>query len=76
MKHGEFSWLVKRKEKHFMDLHRELRTYKTFRKLPLPSRRWEEFRGGGVQGRRSSGEEAAEPGFEPPTFCSLLAATR
>ncbi|XP_056289759.1 phospholipase D1 isoform X2 [Pseudoliparis swirei] len=38
MKHGEFSWLVKRKEKHFMDLHRELRTYKTFRKLPLPSR--------------------------------------
>lgn len=39
MKHGEFTWLVKRKEKHFMDLHRELRTYKTFMRLPLPSRR-------------------------------------
>ncbi|KAG8009660.1 Phospholipase D1, partial [Nibea albiflora] len=30
LKHGEFTWLVKKKEKHFMDLHRELRTYKTF----------------------------------------------
>ncbi|XP_074477433.1 phospholipase D1 [Sebastes fasciatus] len=39
LKHGEFTWLVKRKEKHFMDLHRELRTYKTFMKLPLPTRR-------------------------------------
>ncbi|XP_069562982.1 phospholipase D1 isoform X2 [Brachyistius frenatus] len=38
IKHGEFTWLVKRKEKHFMDLHRELRTYKTFMRLPLPSR--------------------------------------
>uniref|UniRef100_A0A669B6G2 Phospholipase n=1 Tax=Oreochromis niloticus TaxID=8128 RepID=A0A669B6G2_ORENI len=36
MKHGEFTWLVKRKEKHFIDLHRELRTYKTFMKIPLP----------------------------------------
>uniref|UniRef100_A0A672ZAE7 Phospholipase n=1 Tax=Sphaeramia orbicularis TaxID=375764 RepID=A0A672ZAE7_9TELE len=39
LKHGEFSWLVKKKEKHFIDLHRELRTYKTFMRLPLPSRR-------------------------------------
>ncbi|XP_042338727.1 phospholipase D1-like, partial [Plectropomus leopardus] len=38
LKHGEFTWLVKKKEKHFMDLHRELRTYKTFMRLPLPSR--------------------------------------
>ncbi|KAM6912956.1 phospholipase D1a [Xenentodon cancila] len=38
MKHGEFTWLVKRKEKHFMELHRELRTYKTFMRIPLPSR--------------------------------------
>uniref|UniRef100_A0A3Q3R1V6 Phospholipase n=1 Tax=Monopterus albus TaxID=43700 RepID=A0A3Q3R1V6_MONAL len=38
LKHGEFTWLVKRKEKQFMDLHKELRTYKTFMKLPLPSR--------------------------------------
>ncbi|XP_068566300.1 phospholipase D1 [Cebidichthys violaceus] len=38
MKHGEFTWLVKRKEKHFMDLHKELRTYKTFMRLPLPTR--------------------------------------
>uniref|UniRef100_A0A8C4ESZ1 phospholipase D n=1 Tax=Dicentrarchus labrax TaxID=13489 RepID=A0A8C4ESZ1_DICLA len=37
LKHGEFTWLVKRKEKHFMDLHRELRTYKTFMRLPLPT---------------------------------------
>uniref|UniRef100_A0A7N6AZY5 Phospholipase n=1 Tax=Anabas testudineus TaxID=64144 RepID=A0A7N6AZY5_ANATE len=39
LKHGEFTWVVKRKEKHFMELHRELRTYKTFLRLPLPSRR-------------------------------------
>ncbi|KAM3860602.1 phospholipase D1-like [Diretmus argenteus] len=38
LKHGEFTWLVKRKEKHFHELHRELRTYKTFMRLPLPSR--------------------------------------
>ncbi|TKS87343.1 Phospholipase D1 [Collichthys lucidus] len=38
LKHGEFTWLVKRKEKHFMELHRELRTYKTFMRLPLPTR--------------------------------------
>ncbi|XP_063062695.1 phospholipase D1 [Engraulis encrasicolus] len=38
MKHGNFTWMVKRKEKHFMELHRELRTYKTFMRIPLPSR--------------------------------------
>uniref|UniRef100_A0A8C7L843 Phospholipase n=1 Tax=Oncorhynchus kisutch TaxID=8019 RepID=A0A8C7L843_ONCKI len=38
--HGEFSWVVKRKEKHFMDLHRELLRYKTFMRIPLPSRRY------------------------------------
>ncbi|KAG7238013.1 hypothetical protein INR49_031367 [Caranx melampygus] len=38
LKHGEFTWVVKRKEKHFMDLHKELRTYKTFMRIPLPSR--------------------------------------
>ncbi|XP_041670061.1 phospholipase D1 isoform X1 [Cheilinus undulatus] len=38
LKHGEFTWLVKRREKHFIDLHRELRTYKTFMRLPLPTR--------------------------------------
>ncbi len=40
MRHGNFTWLIKRKEKHFMELHRELRTYKTFLRIPLPSRRW------------------------------------
>ncbi|XP_031703333.1 phospholipase D1a [Anarrhichthys ocellatus] len=38
LKHGEFTWVVKRKEKHFMELHRELRTYKTLMRIPLPSR--------------------------------------
>uniref|UniRef100_A0A8C1Q166 Phospholipase n=1 Tax=Cyprinus carpio TaxID=7962 RepID=A0A8C1Q166_CYPCA len=38
MRHGNFTWLIKRKEKHFMELHRELRTYKTFLRIPLPSR--------------------------------------
>ncbi|XP_073719791.1 phospholipase D1 isoform X2 [Misgurnus anguillicaudatus] len=38
MKHGNFTWLIKRKEKHFMELHRELRTYKTFMRIPLPTR--------------------------------------
>uniref|UniRef100_A0A8C1YVE2 phospholipase D n=1 Tax=Cyprinus carpio TaxID=7962 RepID=A0A8C1YVE2_CYPCA len=37
MRHGNFTWLIKRKEKHFMELHRELRTYKTFLRIPLPS---------------------------------------
>uniref|UniRef100_A0A3P9P918 Phospholipase n=1 Tax=Poecilia reticulata TaxID=8081 RepID=A0A3P9P918_POERE len=40
MKHGEFTWVVKRKEKHFLELHRELRTYKTLIRIPLPSRRF------------------------------------
>uniref|UniRef100_A0A671QBD8 Phospholipase n=1 Tax=Sinocyclocheilus anshuiensis TaxID=1608454 RepID=A0A671QBD8_9TELE len=39
MRHGNFTWLIKRKEKHFMELHRELRTYKTFLRIPLPSQR-------------------------------------
>uniref|UniRef100_A0A8C6Q301 Phospholipase n=1 Tax=Nothobranchius furzeri TaxID=105023 RepID=A0A8C6Q301_NOTFU len=39
LKHGEFTWVVKRKEKHFMELHRELKTYKTLIRIPLPSRR-------------------------------------
>ncbi|XP_064188712.1 phospholipase D1-like isoform X2 [Anguilla rostrata] len=38
MRHGNFTWLVKRKEKHFMELHRELLRYKTFLRIPLPSR--------------------------------------
>ncbi|KAF6714433.1 Phospholipase D1 [Oryzias melastigma] len=38
MKHGEFTWVIKRKEKHFLELHRELRTYKTLMRIPLPSR--------------------------------------
>uniref|UniRef100_A0A1A8N017 Phospholipase n=1 Tax=Nothobranchius pienaari TaxID=704102 RepID=A0A1A8N017_9TELE len=38
LKHGEFTWVVKRKEKHFMELHRELKTYKTLIRIPLPSR--------------------------------------
>ena len=39
LKHGEFTWVVKRKEKHFMELHKELQTYKTLMRIPLPSRR-------------------------------------
>ncbi|XP_013885644.1 phospholipase D1 [Austrofundulus limnaeus] len=38
LKHGEFTWTVKKKEKHFMELHREMRTYRTLMRLPLPSR--------------------------------------
>ncbi|XP_049605917.1 phospholipase D1 [Syngnathus scovelli] len=38
MKHGEFKWLVKKKEKHFQDLHRDLKTYKAVLNLPLPTR--------------------------------------
>uniref|UniRef100_A0A8B9K3H4 Phospholipase n=1 Tax=Astyanax mexicanus TaxID=7994 RepID=A0A8B9K3H4_ASTMX len=39
LRHGNFTWIVKRKEKHFMELHRELRTYKTLLRIPLPSLR-------------------------------------
>uniref|UniRef100_A0A3B3TM77 phospholipase D n=1 Tax=Poecilia latipinna TaxID=48699 RepID=A0A3B3TM77_9TELE len=28
LKHGEFTWEVKKKEKHFVELHRDLRAYK------------------------------------------------
>nr|XP_057916251.1 phospholipase D1-like [Doryrhamphus excisus] len=38
MKHGEFTWLVKKKEKHFLDLHRDLRTYKAVMSLPRLTR--------------------------------------
>uniref|UniRef100_A0A672PMZ6 Phospholipase n=1 Tax=Sinocyclocheilus grahami TaxID=75366 RepID=A0A672PMZ6_SINGR len=38
LKHGNFTWIVKRKEKHFMDLHRELLRYKTLMRIPLPTR--------------------------------------
>ncbi|CAL1596388.1 unnamed protein product [Knipowitschia caucasica] len=38
LKHGEFTWTIKKKEKHFVDLHRDLRTYKTFMRIPLPKR--------------------------------------
>ncbi|XP_037136093.1 phospholipase D1-like [Syngnathus acus] len=38
MIHGEFKWLVKKKEKHFQDLHRDLKTYKAVLNLPLPTR--------------------------------------
>ncbi|KAJ8357090.1 hypothetical protein SKAU_G00198840 [Synaphobranchus kaupii] len=38
MRHGNFTWVVKRKEKHFLELHRELLRYKTFLRIPLPSR--------------------------------------
>ncbi|XP_035980850.1 phospholipase D1 [Fundulus heteroclitus] len=38
LKHGEFTWQVKKKEKHFMELHRDLKLYKTRRRLHLPSR--------------------------------------
>ncbi|KAG7252152.1 hypothetical protein CRUP_015470, partial [Coryphaenoides rupestris] len=38
LRHGEFSWKVKRKEKHFMELHRELLRYKTFMRIPCPQR--------------------------------------
>ncbi|KAL1022014.1 hypothetical protein UPYG_G00021080 [Umbra pygmaea] len=38
LRHGEFVWMVKRKEKHFMELHRELLRYKMFMSVPLPTR--------------------------------------
>ncbi|XP_008395128.1 phospholipase D1 [Poecilia reticulata] len=38
LKHGEFTWEVKKKEKHFVELHRDLRAYKALRRLHLPPR--------------------------------------
>ncbi|RXM30666.1 Phospholipase D1 [Acipenser ruthenus] len=38
LKHGGFTWRVKRKEKHFHELHRELITYKTLMRIPMPTR--------------------------------------
>ncbi|KAM4718628.1 LOW QUALITY PROTEIN: phospholipase D1 [Anableps anableps] len=38
LKHGEFTWQVKKKEKHFVELHRDLRAYNALRRLHLPSR--------------------------------------
>ncbi|CAH2247656.1 phospholipase D1 isoform X2 [Pelobates cultripes] len=36
--HGEFTWQVKRKFKHFQELHRELLRYKAFIRIPIPIR--------------------------------------
>ncbi|XP_064418319.1 phospholipase D1 [Latimeria chalumnae] len=36
--HGEFTWSVKRKFKHFQELHRELKRYKALLRLPIPTR--------------------------------------
>nr|XP_033814661.1 phospholipase D1 isoform X1 [Geotrypetes seraphini]XP_033814662.1 phospholipase D1 isoform X1 [Geotrypetes seraphini]XP_033814663.1 phospholipase D1 isoform X1 [Geotrypetes seraphini] len=36
--HGEFTWQVKRKFKHFEELHRELLRYKAFIRIPIPIR--------------------------------------
>ncbi|XP_075426900.1 phospholipase D1 [Ascaphus truei] len=36
--HGDFKWYVKRKFKHFQDLHRELLRYKAFIRIPIPIR--------------------------------------
>lgn len=38
LKHGEFTWQVKKKEKHFSELHRDLKAYKALRRLHLASR--------------------------------------
>ncbi|XP_029471136.1 phospholipase D1 isoform X1 [Rhinatrema bivittatum] len=38
LNHGEFTWQVKRKFKHFQDLHRELLRYKAFIRIPIPIR--------------------------------------
>ncbi|CAI5775883.1 phospholipase D1 [Podarcis lilfordi] len=37
--HGEFTWQVKRKFKHFQEFHRELLRYKAFIRIPIPTRR-------------------------------------
>ncbi|XP_019388279.1 PREDICTED: phospholipase D1 isoform X1 [Crocodylus porosus] len=36
--HGEFTWQVKRKFKHFQEFHRELLRYKAFIRIPIPIR--------------------------------------
>uniref|UniRef100_A0A672V2R9 Phospholipase n=1 Tax=Strigops habroptila TaxID=2489341 RepID=A0A672V2R9_STRHB len=36
--HGEFTWQVKRKFKHFQEFHRELLRYKAFVRIPIPTR--------------------------------------
>ncbi|XP_072897805.1 phospholipase D1-like isoform X1 [Hemitrygon akajei] len=38
LSHGEFCWKVKRKFKHFQELHRELLRYKALLRLPIPTR--------------------------------------
>lgn len=37
--HGEFTWQVKRKFKHFQEFHRELLKYKAFIRIPIPTKR-------------------------------------
>ncbi|XP_042312763.1 phospholipase D1 isoform X1 [Sceloporus undulatus] len=39
LNHGEFTWQVKRKFKHFQEFHRELLRYKAFIRIPIPTRR-------------------------------------
>uniref|UniRef100_A0A8C3PVE0 phospholipase D n=1 Tax=Chrysolophus pictus TaxID=9089 RepID=A0A8C3PVE0_CHRPC len=49
--HGEFTWHVKRKFRHFQEFHRELLRYKAFVRIPIPTRRCVE----GLVMKRSGG---------------------
>uniref|UniRef100_H2Z4U4 Phospholipase n=1 Tax=Ciona savignyi TaxID=51511 RepID=H2Z4U4_CIOSA len=39
LSHGQFSWTIYRRYKHFIELHEKLWTYRATLKLPLPSKR-------------------------------------
>ena len=39
LSHGQFSWVIHKRYKHFVDLHEKLWTYRASLKLPFPSKK-------------------------------------
>uniref|UniRef100_A0A6I8NTK7 Phospholipase n=1 Tax=Ornithorhynchus anatinus TaxID=9258 RepID=A0A6I8NTK7_ORNAN len=64
--HGEFTWQVKRKFKHFQEFHRELLKYKTFIRIPIPTKRHT------VRRQNVKGEEPREMPSLPQTSENMI----
>ncbi|XP_077999833.1 phospholipase D1-like [Glandiceps talaboti] len=54
LKHGPFSWTIKKRYHHFRQLHEQLLLYKAAMKLPVPSKRLKERRRSFKENSRSS----------------------
>lgn len=44
LRHGDFHWVIKRRYVHFLNLHRQLKMYRTALRIPLPTKLHQERR--------------------------------